>query len=128
MAKQYRNLSMPKKYPGVLKQPRIKLLYMRNTDCNFDISTSMFKLPNSSILGPNGDRKQFSTAARKLKSYFFKKSLTYLAVVTMALFSEQNLTAFRSDFTVIKLTVSKPNEHRSIVSKRFDTASKTVVT
>ena len=102
---------MPKKYSGVLKQRRIKLLYMRNTDCNFDISTSMFKLRNSSILGPDGDWKQFSTAARK-KSHIFKKSLTYLAVVTRALFSEQNLTAFRSDFTVIKFSVSRPNEHR----------------
>ena len=101
---------------------------MRNTvtDCNFGILTSMFKLPNSWIFRNKQQLKtiQYSSEKKNPLSY---KNLTLHVGVTMASSGEQNLTTYCNDFTVIKLTVSKLDKHRSIrVSKRFNTDSKPV--
>lgn len=85
---------------------------MRNTDRNFDILPSMFKLANSSIFRAKWQLKTIQYNGEK-QSFIVQKSPTFRGF-TMASFSELHLTAYRSVFTVIKLTVSKCNDHRSI--------------
>ena len=101
---------------------------MKNTDCNFGILTSMFKLPNSSILFRN---------KRQLKTIQYsgeKKGIVYLIKTSDSPCRVYNGFVWRTKSINLlqrshgnKAPVNKLDEHRSKrVSKRFNKDSKPV--